>query len=57
MKKYDATIKVVDGKLMVEAPKVELPLTRIFPQNDHHLFLRIMEADFDFVKGGRWQIR
>jgi len=49
--RYDATIKVVDGKLFVEAPKASLPPTRIYPQNDHHLFLRIMEADLEFVKG------
>jgi CubicO group peptidase (beta-lactamase class C family) len=49
--RYDATIKLVNGKLMVEAPKVSLPPTNIYPSNDHHLFLRIMEADFEFVKG------
>ncbi len=48
---YTATIKVVDGKLKVEAPKVGLPPTNFYTQNDHHLFLRIMEADFEFVKG------
>lgn len=48
---YTATLKLVNGKLMVEAPKVHLPPTRFYPQNDHHLFLRIMEADFEFVKG------
>ncbi|MBS1529133.1 MAG: hypothetical protein JSU01_02395, partial [Bacteroidetes bacterium] len=49
--RYDATISLVNGKLTVAAPKVELPPTRLYPQNDHHLFLRIMEADFEFVKG------
>lgn len=48
---YVATIKLVNGKLMVEAPKVHLPPTHFYTQNDHHLFLRIMEADFEFVKG------
>ena len=48
---YTATIKVVDGKLKVEAPKAGLPPTNFYTQNDHHLFLRIMEADFEFVKG------
>jgi hypothetical protein len=49
--KYTATITLVNGKLKVEAPKVSLPPTTLYPQNDHHLFLRIMEADLEFVKG------
>ncbi|HJP62068.1 MAG TPA: serine hydrolase domain-containing protein [Mucilaginibacter sp.] len=49
--RYDATISLVNGKLMVEAAKVGLPPTNIYTQNDHHLFLKIMEADFEFVKG------
>jgi len=48
---YTATVKLVNGKLMVEAPKVNLPPTRLYSQNDHHLFLKIMEADLEFVKG------
>ena len=36
---------------MVEAPKANLPPTRLYPQNEHHLFLRVMEADLEFVKG------
>ncbi|HTD41763.1 MAG TPA: serine hydrolase domain-containing protein [Mucilaginibacter sp.] len=48
---YTATLKLVNGKLMGEAAKVHLPPTRFYTQNDHHLFLRIMEADFEFVKG------
>ncbi|MGZ3777731.1 MAG: serine hydrolase [Mucilaginibacter sp.] len=49
--RYDATISLVNGKLKVEAAKVGLPPTNIYPQNDHHLFLRIMDAEFEFVKG------
>jgi len=49
--RYTATITVVNGKLKVEAPKVGLPKTTFYTQNDHHLFLKIMEADFEFVKG------
>ena len=41
----------MNGRLKVESPTVNLPKTNIFPQNDHHLFLRIMESDFEFVKG------
>jgi len=46
-----AIITLVNGKLKVESPTVGLPKTNIYPQNDHHLFLKIMEADFEFVKG------
>ena len=49
--RYDATITLVNGRLKVEAAKVGLPPTNIYPQNDHHLFLKIMEADFEFVGG------
>jgi len=48
--RYDATVKVVNGKLMVEAPKAQLPPTRLYPTNDHHVFLRVMEAELDFIK-------
>ncbi|HTE12418.1 MAG TPA: serine hydrolase domain-containing protein, partial [Chitinophagaceae bacterium] len=52
---YDGKLKViialVNGKLKAESPTVGLPKTTIYPQNDHHLFLKIMDADFEFVKG------
>lgn len=48
---YVATVKLVNGQLMVEAPKVNLPPTHLYAQNDHHLFLRVMETDLEFVKG------
>src|SRR5579871_1627439 len=52
---YDGRLKGIitlkNGRLKIESPTVGLPKTNIFPQNDHHLFLRIMEADFEFVKG------
>ena len=48
---YTATVKLINGQLMVEAPQVKLPPTRFYTQNDHHLFLRIMEADFEFLRG------
>ena len=49
--RYVATITLINGRLKVEAPKVGLPKTTFYPKNDHHLFLKIMEADFEFVKG------
>ena len=45
------TITLENGKLKVTSPSVGLPKTTIYPQNDHHLFLKIMEADFEFIKG------
>lgn len=52
---YDGRLKAIitleNGKLKVESPTEGLPKTTIYPQNDHHLFLKIMEADFEFIKG------
>ncbi len=49
--KLKALISLVNGKLKVESPSVNLPETNIYPSNDHHLFLKIMDANFEFVKG------
>jgi len=46
-----AIITLVNGKLKVESPTVGLPQTTIYPSNDHHLFLKIMEAEFEFKEG------
>jgi len=46
-----AIITLVNGKLKVASPTVNLPQTNFYPSNDHHLFLKIMAADFEFVKG------
>src|SRR4029079_7912082 len=46
-----AIITVVNGKLKVESPSVGLPKTTIYPKNDHHLFLKIMDAEFEFKEG------
>jgi CubicO group peptidase (beta-lactamase class C family) len=52
---YDGRLKAIitleNGKLKVESPTVGLSKTTIYPQNNHHLFLKIMEADFEFIKG------
>jgi CubicO group peptidase (beta-lactamase class C family) len=52
---YDGRLKAIitleDGKLKVASPTVNLSKTTIYPSNDHHLFLKIMEADFEFVNG------
>jgi CubicO group peptidase (beta-lactamase class C family) len=49
--KLNATITLVNGKLKVESPTVGLPKTTIYAANDHHLFLKIIDANFEFVKG------
>lgn len=46
-----AIITLVNGKLKVESPTVNLPKTNFYPANDHHLFLKIMDANFEFIKG------
>jgi hypothetical protein len=52
-----AIITLVNGKLKVESPTVNLSKTNFYPSNDHHLFLKIMDANFEFVKGadGRFE--
>jgi CubicO group peptidase (beta-lactamase class C family) len=49
--KLKATITLVNGRLQVESPTVNLPKTTLFASNDHHFFLKIMDTDIDFVKG------
>ncbi|MGC4038208.1 MAG: serine hydrolase domain-containing protein [Chitinophagaceae bacterium] len=46
-----AIITLVNGKLKVESPSVGLPKTTIYPANDHLLFLKIMDAQFEFKEG------
>lgn len=49
--KLNGTISLVDGKLKIESKTVNLPKTNLYPINDHHFFLKIMETELDFVKG------
>jgi CubicO group peptidase (beta-lactamase class C family) len=46
-----AIITLVNGKLKVESPSVGLPKTNIYPASDHLLFLKIMDAQFEFKEG------
>jgi len=46
-----ATISLVNGKLKVESPTVNLPKTNLYAESDHHFFLKIMETEMEFVKG------
>ncbi len=54
--KLNATITLIDGKLKVESKTVNLPKTNLYPINDHHFFLKIMETEMDFVKGADGKI-
>ena len=49
--KLKATISLVNNKLKVESPTVNLPKTNLYAQNDHHFFLKVMETEIEFVKG------
>ena len=49
--KLKAIITLVNGKLKIESPTVNLSKTNFYASNDHHLFLKIMDANFEFVKG------
>lgn len=48
--KLQAIISLVNGRLKVESPTVNLGKTNLYAQNDHHFFLKIMETDIEFVK-------
>jgi CubicO group peptidase (beta-lactamase class C family) len=48
--KLKAIVTLVDGRLKVESPTVNLGKTNLYAQNDHHYFLRIMDTDIEFVK-------
>jgi len=49
--KLKAIVTLVNGRLKVESPTVNLPKTNLFASNDHHFFLKIMDTDIDFTKG------
>ncbi|MEP7143374.1 MAG: serine hydrolase [Ferruginibacter sp.] len=49
--KLQATITLVNGRLKVESEKAGLPKTNLYAQNEHHFFLKVMDADLEFVKG------
>jgi CubicO group peptidase (beta-lactamase class C family) len=48
--KLSGTITLVDGILKIESKTVNLPKTNIYPTNDHHFFLKVMETEMEFVK-------
>jgi hypothetical protein len=48
--KLKATITLVNGRLKVKSETTGLPETNLYPENDHHFFLKVMDTDLDFVK-------
>ena len=49
--KLKVFITLVNGKLKVESPTVNLSKTNFYTASDHKLFLKIMDANFEFLKG------
>ena len=51
---YDGKLKVkielVDGKLKASSETNGLPPTNIYPASANHFFLKIMDAEIEFVK-------
>jgi CubicO group peptidase (beta-lactamase class C family) len=54
--KLKAIVSVVDGRLKVESPTVNLSKTNLYAQNDHHFFLKIMDTDIEFVKDEKGKV-
>ncbi|MEO7766935.1 MAG: serine hydrolase, partial [Ferruginibacter sp.] len=48
--KLQATITLENGRLKVISEKAGLPKTNLYAQNGHHFFLKVMDADMEFVK-------
>ncbi len=57
---YDGRLKAVvvleDGQLKISSETVKLPTTKLYATNDHHFFLKTMDAEIDFVRGLNGQI-
>ena len=54
--KLSATIRLVNGQLKVKSETTGLPETNLYPQNDHHFFLKVMDTDIDFVKDANGKV-
>ena len=54
--KLKAIISLVNGQLKVESPTVNLSKTNLYAVNDHHFFLKVMDAEIEFVKGADGKI-
>jgi CubicO group peptidase (beta-lactamase class C family) len=54
--KLKATITLVNGQLKVTSADVNLPPTNLYAQNDHHLFLKIMDTDIEVIKDANGKV-
>jgi CubicO group peptidase (beta-lactamase class C family) len=54
--KLKATITLVNGRLKVKSETTGLPETNLYPENDHHFFLKVMDTDMDFVKDANGKV-
>ena len=54
--KLRATITLVNGRLKVKSETTGLPETNLYPENDHHFFLKVMDTDIDFVKDANGKV-
>ena len=49
--KLRATVSLVNGQLKVESEAVGLPKTNLYAVSETHFFLKVMEAELQFIKG------
>ena len=54
--KLNATISLEDGILKVASKEVNMPKTNLYPINEHQFFMKILEAELDFVKGANGKV-
>jgi len=54
--KLKAIVSIVGGQLKIESPTEKLPKTNLYAINDHHFYLKVMDADLEFVKGADGRI-
>jgi CubicO group peptidase (beta-lactamase class C family) len=54
--KLQVTITLVNGQLKVKSETTGLPATNLYAENDHHFFLKVMDAEVDFVKDANGKI-
>ena len=54
--KLRATVSLVNGQLKVESETVGLPKTNLYAVSETHFFLKVMEAELQFIKGADGKI-
>jgi len=50
--KFNASFRLAGDRMTVESPDAPLPATPVYAENDHHFFLKTMDVQIDFVRGG-----